>query len=205
MARTKQEVLTKVSALLRARRNRKTKKIVKIGRETSAKGAPDSAVASSSQANSFTCDICSKTYSKLSNLNEHKKIKHSNRFFLCPHCTEKQSNKFSHIRHIQRKHPSESVENVNQNERLEQDNVLELTDGAKNDLIEKLQKQNDLLRKEIEELRRELSSFSAEHRPRTSIQIEANETSRPKTVQLQIEGRQKSHTNAQVERVQRAS
>lgn len=210
MARTKQEVLTKTSALLRARRNRKIKKIVTKGRNTSAKGAPNSAVATSSQENSFQCDVCSKTYSTLSNLNEHKKIRHSNRIFLCPHCNEKQSNKFSHIRHIQRKHSGESVENVNQNERFDQENVLQLTDGAKNDLIEKLQKENELLRKEIEELRKESPSLSAGNCPQTSNQvedssIETNATSRPKTGRNQMgkEGRKKSHANVKVETVQR--
>lgn len=69
----------------------------------------------------FRCIKCPKSYASQSNLNQHIKAMHDNgeggvRRFVCPYCDEEQSSKYSHARHIFRKHPNESVENLSENE-----------------------------------------------------------------------------------------
>lgn len=89
------------------------------------------------------CPTCHKTYSKLSNLNQHIKNKHSGRVFICPHCQEEQTSKDAHKKHLKRRHGNDSVINVEENEHTIQEERVELTNEAKDALIKRLQAELD--------------------------------------------------------------
>lgn len=155
MARTKKDANLRTAAIVRAQNRAKNakKSVLKKLHQTrkSAKKEKD-----------FHCDSCTKSFSQLSNLNQHKKNKHGDgenglRVYVCPHCGKEQSTKFAHIRHFERKHPNESVENVNENARMKSvDNSVKMSDEAKTALIERLQKENSSLKEENEDLKKQI-------------------------------------------------
>lgn len=214
MARTKQDVLRQVSAL-RSKNKKKTANQTKqsVATNSSVRGKnkkktvnqtqqivdSNSSVVTSLQGKKYPCDICPKSYSKFSNLNQHIKRKHLNQIFTCPHCNESQSTKFAHIRHIERKH-------ADRNEQIDRENVLELSESAKDKLIGLLKKQNELQKKEIEKLRKDISSLSAKNCPETtntaeSSSTESNQPTRP-TVQRLVNKREKLQSNANSDKTQ---
>lgn len=182
MARTKKVVLARVAGLLRQRNKikvvkggKKSTKIVnavntritrarsQIANET----GEDEANNTSVTAKNFHCDCCQKSYTSLSNLNQHKKTNHDNgqgglRRFICPYCDEEQSSKFSHKRHVERKHRDRTIENVTENEYTKTENYSELTHEAKLALIIRLKKENEAQKTEIAFLKQILAQEGTE-------------------------------------------
>lgn len=116
--------------------------------------------------NSFKCNDCEKSYTSLSNLNQHIKTSHDNgeggvRRYFCPFCDEEQSSKFSHKRHIERKHGGETVDNFNEHEFTKTAENLDLSDAAKDALIKRLKKENEKQKREIACLTEKLQAFES--------------------------------------------
>lgn len=125
------------------------------------------------------CDFCSKTYSKISNLNTHIKIKHNGRRFICKYCKEEQTTKDSHIRHLNRKHTGKSIDDISENEFFINERV-EMTNSAKNALIKRLTSQVNLQKTVITDLKNILRMFAM-----ASMGLTANETGRMMTTDEQ--------------------
>lgn len=119
------------------------------------------------------CKICKKTFSKVANLNAHIAVKHKGRRFICNVCEEEQTTKASHIRHMQRKHPSEEIANVEERESYVTEKIV-MTEAAKDALLERLSKQlikqNAIVAKQqkiIKKLTEELDQLKQKQQPDT--------------------------------------
>lgn len=173
MARTQKNAILKKAAILRAQKlaNQRSQNNKKIASKKSLKTR-----ASAVEEENFRCDSCPKSFTKLSNLNQHKKNKHGDgdngiRVFLCPHCGEEQSPKFAHIRHFERKHPNESTDHVNENVRMKSDdNIVNLTDEAKTAMIVRLQRENISLKEENSDLKMHIEVLKTELAEKASSQ-----------------------------------
>lgn len=97
------------------------------------------------------CGTCKKTFSKISNLNQHIKNVHLGRAFVCTLCNEKQSTKHAHLRHIERFHKDENVQNVEENEIYVKEKSEKLSEKAKDAMIIRLKKENEAIRNELAE------------------------------------------------------
>lgn len=100
---------------------------------------------------SVKCEECGKEYSSLSAKNQHYKSKHKGRRFLCtePGCDEDFVSKFAYQRHMERAH-LESPIDTEENEVYISDKV-EMSDDAKNALIDRLKNELEAKDKIIEE------------------------------------------------------
>lgn len=186
MARTKKEAVLKKAAILRAQKRDQNKRNIALKKSIKTR-------ASATKEQDFRCDSCPKSFTKLSNLNQHKKSKHGDgergaRIFLCPHCDEEQSTKYAHIRHFERKHPHESIDHVNENARMKSvDNSVDMTDEAKTALLARLQRENISLKEEnnglkiqIEVLKNKLAGNSQSKKKSTqpTIKVEVTKSKR---------------------------
>lgn len=97
------------------------------------------------------CGTCKKTFSKISNLNQHTKNVHLGRAFACTLCNEKQSTKHAHLRHIERFHKDENIQNVEENEIYVKEKSEKLSEKAKDAMIIRLKKENEAIRNELAE------------------------------------------------------
>lgn len=119
------------------------------------------------------CQFCNKMFSKVANLNDHIAVKHKGRRFICTICQEEQTTKASHIRHMERRHPDQPVENVREKE-FYATNKIEMTEAAKNALLERFSKElvnkNKIISKQkkiIAELRDELDQLKQKQQSNT--------------------------------------
>lgn len=103
---------------------------------------------------SFSCDLYSKGYGTLSNLNDHKK-----KITFGTHCAAKHSWNFSLQRHINRHHASEPLVNTRETEYYDDTGIDQLDDAAKNYLIKRLKMENESQNKEIAELKQHVISL----------------------------------------------
>lgn len=191
MARTKGDVLNRTAALLQQQKKykEKLKQETKVKSSTDsvmqtrskrADVEPQSAIESGElsenepintqnsdvPADGFVCNDCQKSYTSLSNLNHHIKISHDNgeggvRRFACPYCDEEQSSKYSHKRHIERKHSDKAVGNLSENEYSKTREDRNLSNAAKNALLMRLKKENEKLKQEVACLKEKLQSFES--------------------------------------------
>lgn len=182
MARTKQQALQRVAAHSRqkntrekplASKPRKRIAIKELNSTVQVTSNSASTIGNAQETKKFPCDHagCSRSYTKLSNLNQHKKINHDSgdggrRVFVCPHCGERQSTKYSHIRHIQRRHQNERIGNVDENEQTLTGDVCDLTEGAKVAMLQRFRAENKRQQEEIEELKKKILTLSEQLRTR---------------------------------------
>lgn len=96
-------------------------------------------------------EACKKRFSSISAKNVHFKSKHKGRRFICSICSEELSSKFSLQRHMERAHPQSKPADIDENEVFISDRV-EMSDSAKNALI-------DRLRKELQEKNLEIKNY----------------------------------------------
>lgn len=78
---------------------------------------------------------------------------HLGRKFVCPYCSQTQTTKHSHVRHIQRRHPFRSVRYADENEPYTQNDEEVLSEGAKDALIARLSKKLKKKKEIINKLR----------------------------------------------------
>lgn len=96
-----------------------------------------------------------KPFSSLSALNQHARIKHTGIRWICPYCQEEQSSKYSHERHIKRRHPKKHEENLDGNQ-FEMAHRVQMTEKAKDCFLGSLTKKVEYQEKLIVELKRKL-------------------------------------------------
>lgn len=88
------------------------------------------------------CQHCDKTYSKLSNLNNHIESKHKLRRFNCTICNKPLSSKFAFDRHMKNKHNQKEAVNAYANESYILDRSTVATERALVEKIKVLEKSN---------------------------------------------------------------
>lgn len=101
----------------------------------------------------FKCDHTScknrRPFSSLSNLNNHRKIKHEGGRWICPFCKSEQSSKYSQKRHIQRRHKKIYTGNLDENEFQILPHKVQMTEKTKDallaGLVEKVSKQDKII------------------------------------------------------------
>lgn len=92
---------------------------------------------------------CPKSFSKISNMNEHYKIAHKGRRFICEYCTNEHTTKFTLERHIKSKHPGKLTKNLKEFEVNMSERSQITTHEAKIALIKRLGKTIHKQRKKI--------------------------------------------------------
>lgn len=95
------------------------------------------------------CEKCEKN-SALSAKNQHSKSAHEGRRFICSECNDDFASNFAYLRHIERTHPDSKPINTKENEVFVSHKV-EMSETAKNALIDRLKKELEDKNKIIEE------------------------------------------------------
>lgn len=106
------------------------------------------------EAASVKYEECGKGYTSVSAKNQHFKSKHQGRRFLCmePECKEDFVSKFAYQRHMERAHTNESPSNTDENE-VYVSHKVEMSDAAKNSLIDRLKNELESKDKIIDEFK----------------------------------------------------
>lgn len=98
-----------------------------------------------------------KPFSSASGLNQHIRIKHEGLRWICPFCQEEQSSKYSHERHIYRRHSKKFKGDLDQNQ-YELAHRVKMTEKAKDSVLTMLVEKFESQRKLIAELKLKLKA-----------------------------------------------
>lgn len=104
------------------------------------------------QPEKLNCPHCNKTFSKKANVDEHVKIKHEHRRFICPACKIETSTKFAFNRHLLHQHGKDNI-GAYENEVFVLGNGVVKTERALVAKIKRLKKENEKLKKTNDKLK----------------------------------------------------
>lgn len=106
------------------------------------------------------CEECEKKFANISAKNQHFKSIHQGRRFICsePECNEDFVSNFAYLRHMDRSHPDSTPTNTKEKEVFVSHKV-EMSDAAKNALIDRLKKELADKDKIIEEYELKFKDF----------------------------------------------